>query len=94
MERLNAELIKTIDGRFAPFPVDEENKAQRARAVDQRKPVLAEWLDAQAAHDSNGGDSTAFEAVPAFMFVNDAGELDQDHSIPVSCCSIGPAATC
>jgi hypothetical protein len=40
-ERLNAELIKNVDKLFAPFPLDEENKAQRARAVDQRKRALA-----------------------------------------------------
>jgi hypothetical protein len=32
-ERLNAELIKDVDRLFAPFPLDEENKAQRTRAV-------------------------------------------------------------
>jgi hypothetical protein len=60
-ERLTTELIRTIDMLFAPFPLDEQNKAQRARAVDQRARVLAEWLDAQAARDSNG--SMAPEAV-------------------------------
>ncbi|WOH52144.1 MULTISPECIES: hypothetical protein [unclassified Bradyrhizobium] len=51
-ERLTTELIRTVDRLFAPFPLDEENKAQRARAVDQRKRVLTEWLNAQAARDS------------------------------------------
>jgi hypothetical protein len=62
------------------FPLDEENKAQRGRAVDQRKRVLAEWLHAQAARDSNG-DETAWrlKPCPALMFVNGAGELDQKH---------------
>jgi hypothetical protein len=35
-ERLTTELIKTVAGLFAPFALDEENKARRARAVDQR----------------------------------------------------------
>jgi hypothetical protein len=79
-ERLTTELIRTIDRRFAPFPLDEENKAQRARAVDQRARVLAEWLDAQAARDSNG-DGAAWRLKPcsSLMFVNGAGELDQKH---------------
>ncbi|MET4418838.1 hypothetical protein [Bradyrhizobium sp. RT3a] len=79
-ERLNAELIKDVDRLFAPFSLDEENKAQRARAVDQRKRALAEWLDAQTARDSNG-DETAWrlKPCPALMFVNSAGELDQKH---------------
>ncbi|WP_334356349.1 MULTISPECIES: hypothetical protein [unclassified Bradyrhizobium] len=51
---MTTELIRAVDGLFAPFSLDEENKAQRARAVDQRARVLAEWLDAQAARDSNG----------------------------------------
>ncbi|MDA9512187.1 hypothetical protein XI04_03765 [Bradyrhizobium sp. CCBAU 11430] len=78
-ERLNAELIKDVDKLFAPFPL-EENKAQRARAVDQRKRALAEWLDAQTARDSNG-DETAWHVkpCPTLMFVNGAGELDQKH---------------
>jgi hypothetical protein len=33
-ERLTAELIRTVEGLFARFPLDEENKARRARAVD------------------------------------------------------------
>ena len=33
-ERLTAELIRTVDGLFASFPLNEENKAQRARTVD------------------------------------------------------------
>jgi len=53
-ERLTTELIRTVDALLAPFPLDEENKARRARAVDQHTRVLAEWLDAQAARDSNG----------------------------------------
>ncbi len=53
-ERLTTELIRNVDKLFAPFPLDEESKAQRARAVDQHARVLAEWLDAQAARDSNG----------------------------------------
>jgi hypothetical protein len=79
-ERLTTELIRTIDRLFAPFPLDEENKAQRARAVDQRARVLAEWLDAQAARDSNG-DGAAWRLKPcsSLMFVNGAGELDQKH---------------
>ncbi|WP_155253723.1 hypothetical protein [Bradyrhizobium japonicum] len=79
-ERLNAELIKNVDGLFASFPLDEENKAQRARAVDQRKRALAEWLEAQSARGSNG-DETAWhlKPCPTLMFVNGAGELDQKH---------------
>ena len=79
-ERLTTELIRTIDRLFAPFPLDEENKAQRARAVDQRARVLAEWLDGQAARDSNG-DGAAWRLKPcsSLMFVNGAGELDQKH---------------
>ena len=50
-ERLTTELIRTVDGLFASFPLNEENKAQSARAVDQRARVLAEWLEAQAARD-------------------------------------------
>lgn len=53
-ERLKGELIKNVDKLFASFPLDEENKAQRARTVDQRKRALAEWLDAQTARDSTG----------------------------------------
>jgi len=79
-ERLNAELIEMIDRLFVPFPLDQDNKAQHARAVDQRKRVLAEWLDAQISRDSNG-DETAWrlKPCPALMFVNGAGELDQKH---------------
>ena len=55
-ERLATELIRTVDGLFARFPLNEENKAQRARAVDQRARVLAEWLGAQAARDRAGCD--------------------------------------
>jgi hypothetical protein len=79
-ERLGNELIRNVDILFASFPLDEENKVQRARAVDQRKRVLAERLDAQAARDCNG-DETAWrlKPCPALMFVNGAGELDQKH---------------
>jgi hypothetical protein len=35
-ERLTTELIRNVDKLFAPFPLDEESKAQRARTVDQR----------------------------------------------------------
>nr|WP_235884491.1 autoinducer binding domain-containing protein [Bradyrhizobium frederickii] len=79
-ERLNAELIKNVDKLFALFPLDEENKAQRARAVDQRKRALAEWLDAQTARDSNGHETAwLLKPCPTLMFVNGAGELDQKH---------------
>ena len=79
-ERLMAELIRTVDGLFARFPLNEENKAQRARAVDQRARVLAQWLDAQAARDSNGDDEAwRLKPCPSLMFVNGAGELDQKH---------------
>src|SRR5216684_3795115 len=79
-ERLTTELIRTVDGLFAPFALDEENKARRARAVDQRVRVLAAWLDAQAARDSNGDDAAwRLKPCPSLMFVNGAGELDQKH---------------
>ena len=79
-ERLMAELIRTVDGLFAHLPLNEENKAQRARAVDQRARVLAQWLDAQAARDSNGDDGAwRLKPCPSLMFVNGAGELDQKH---------------
>jgi hypothetical protein len=79
-ERLTTELIRTIDRLFAPFPLDEENKAQRARAVDQRARMLAEWLDALAARDSNGnGAARRLKPCSSLMFVNGAGELDQKH---------------
>ncbi|PIT03969.1 hypothetical protein TSA1_26750 [Bradyrhizobium nitroreducens] len=79
-ERLSAELIKNVDRLFAPFPLNEENKAQRARAVDQRKSTLAKWLDAQTARDSNGDDTAwRLKPCPELMFVNGAGELDQKH---------------
>ena len=75
-----AELIRTVNGLFARFPLDEENKARRARAIDQRARVLAQWLDAHAARDSNG-DEAAWRLKPcrSIMFVNLAGELDQKH---------------
>ena len=74
-----AELIRTVDGLFARVPLDEENKARRARAVDQRARVLANWLDAQAARDSNGDEAAwRLKPCPSLMFVNGAGELDQD----------------
>lgn len=77
---LNAELIKYVDKLFAHFPLDEENKAQRGRAVDQRKRALADWLDAQTARDSNGHETAwRLKPCPALMFVNGAGELDQKH---------------
>jgi hypothetical protein len=64
----------------ARFPLNEENKAQRARAVDQRARALAEWLDAQAARDSNGDDAAwLLKPCQSLMFVNGAGELDQKH---------------
>lgn len=79
-ERLNTDLMRNVDRLFAAFPLDEEKKAQRARAVDQRKRMLAEWLHAQAARDSNN-DETAWrlKPCPTLMFVNGAGELDQKH---------------
>ncbi|MEH2540691.1 MULTISPECIES: hypothetical protein [unclassified Bradyrhizobium] len=79
-ERLTTELIRTVDGLFASFPLNEENKAQRARAVDQRARVVAEWLEAQAARDSNGANEAwRLKPCPSLMFVNSAGELDQKH---------------
>jgi len=64
-ERLTAELTRTVDRLFAPFPLDEEKRAQRARAVDKRARALAQWLDEQAARDSNGDKGgMAPEAVP------------------------------
>jgi hypothetical protein len=79
-ERLTTELIRSLDGLFARFPLNDENKAQRARALDQRARVLAEWVGAQAARDSNGDDG-AWRLKPchSLMFVNGAGELDQKH---------------
>jgi len=79
-ERLTAELTRTVDRLFAPFPLDEEKRAQRARAVDKRARALAQWLDEQAARDSNG-DKAAWrlKPCPSLMFVNGAGELDQKH---------------
>ena len=79
-ERLTAELTRTVDRLFAPFPLDEEKRAQRARAVDKRARALAQWLDEQAARDSNG-DKAAWRLrpCPSLMFVNGAGELDQKH---------------
>jgi hypothetical protein len=35
-ERLTTELIRNVDKLFAPFPLDEESNALRARTVDQR----------------------------------------------------------
>jgi hypothetical protein len=82
-ERLNAELIKNVDKLFAPFPLDEENKAQHARAVDQHKRALAEWLDAQTACDSNGHETAwRLKLCAALMFVNGTGELDQKRERP------------
>jgi hypothetical protein len=79
-EQLTTELTRTVDGLFARFPLNEENKAQRARAVDQRAHVLAEWLYAQAARGSNGDDGAwRLKPCPSLMFVNGAGELDQKH---------------
>ncbi|KJC52994.1 hypothetical protein UP09_01280 [Bradyrhizobium sp. LTSP885] len=79
-ERLSTDLIRNVDRLFAAFPLDEENKAQRARAVDQRKRVLADWLHAQAARDSSDGERAwRLKPCPALMFVNGAGELDQKH---------------
>jgi len=79
-ERLMAELIRTVDGLLARFPLDEEKKARRARALDQRARLLAEWLDEHTARDSNG-DETAWRLMPcsSLMFVNGAGQLDQKH---------------
>ena len=79
-ERLTSELIRTVDRLFATFPLDEENKARRARAIDQRARVLTEWLDAQMARDSNGDDAAwRLKPSPSLMFVNGAGDLDQKH---------------
>jgi hypothetical protein len=77
---LTTELIKTVDGLFAPFPLDEENKTQRARAIGRRARALGEWLDAQAAGDSNGADGPRrLKPCPSLMFVNSAGEVGQKH---------------
>lgn len=79
-ERLTTELRRTVDGLFARFPLNEDNKAQRARSVDQRARALAEWLDAQAARDSNGDDGAwRLKPCQSLMFVNGAGEFDQKH---------------
>ncbi|QQO23461.1 hypothetical protein JJB98_27760 [Bradyrhizobium diazoefficiens] len=98
-ERLTAELTRIVEGLFAPFPLDEGNKAQRARAVDQRARVLAEWLDARATRDSKSDDTAWFlKPRPSLMFINGAGELDQKMirtcAIPALCYSIVPAVTC
>jgi hypothetical protein len=79
-ERLTTELIRSLYRLFARFPLNDENKAQRARALDQRARALAEWLGAQASRDSNGDDG-AWRLKPchSLMFVNGAGELDQKH---------------
>jgi hypothetical protein len=79
-ERLTTELIRTVDGLLASFPLNEENKAQRARAVDQRARLLAEWLEGQAARDSNCDDGAwRLKPCPSLMFINGAGEPDQKH---------------
>jgi hypothetical protein len=75
-ERLAAELIENIDRLFAPLPLDEGNRAQRARAVDQRKRVLADWRRPHAtamAMRQHG----VLKPCPTLMFVNGAGELDK-----------------
>jgi hypothetical protein len=60
--------------------LDEENKAQRARAFDQRARALAEWLDAQAMCDSNSDEGAwRLRPCPSLMFVNGAAELYQKH---------------
>jgi hypothetical protein len=77
---LSTESIGSVNKLFAPFPLDEENKARRARAVDQRKRILAEWLSAQAARGCNGVETVwRLRPCPALIFVNGAGELDQKH---------------
>jgi hypothetical protein len=79
-ERLTTELTRIVDRLFAPFPLDEEKKAHRARAVDKRARTLAQWLDAQAARDSNGDEAAwRLKPCPSLIFVNGAGELDQKH---------------
>ncbi|WP_338821810.1 hypothetical protein [Bradyrhizobium septentrionale] len=79
-ERLITELNGTVEALFTRFPLDEENKALRARSVDQRARALSEWLDAQSARDSNGDDGAwRLRPCPSLMFVNSAGELDQKH---------------
>ena len=96
-ERLTTELIRTVDGLFASFPLSEENKAQRARAVDQRAHVLAEWLKAQAARDSNRDDGAwRLKPCPSLMFVNGAGELDQkrDQDLRDTCVMLLDRAGC
>lgn len=66
--------------RLANSASSQESKAQRARTVDQRARVLAEWLDVQAARDSHGN-KAAWRLKPcsSLMFINGAGELDQKH---------------
>ncbi|MBO4221762.1 hypothetical protein [Bradyrhizobium neotropicale] len=49
-ERLATEL-RTVDGLFGSFPLNEKNEVQRAHTVDQRARVLADWLEVQAACD-------------------------------------------
>jgi hypothetical protein len=79
-ERLMSDLIRTVDELFAGFPLDEEKKAQRARALDQRAGLLAQWLDLRASRDSNGDEvAWRLRPCPSLMFVNGAGELDQKH---------------
>jgi hypothetical protein len=63
-------LTRIVEGLFAPFPLDEGNKAQRARAVDQRARVLAEWLDAQATRDCNSDRAWFLKPCPSLMFIN------------------------
>jgi hypothetical protein len=75
-----SDLIRTVDELFAGFPLDEEKKAQRARALDQRAGLLAQWLDLRASRDSNGDEvAWRLRLCPSLMFVNGAGELDQKH---------------
>jgi hypothetical protein len=69
--------LAKAQGQFWKIPAIFEIPA---RAVDQRKRTLAEWLEAQTARDSNGHETAwRLKPCPTPMFVNAAGELDQKH---------------
>lgn len=78
---LAEQLTRQAKALFKPFPLtDEQDKPTRARMLDGRARAVAEWMEAQAARDSNGeAGAWRLPPCPSLFFVNGMGDLDRKH---------------